>query len=605
MKPEQIRYLNGPRLARAAVAGANAVALNRETLDAINVFPVADGDTGTNLMATLRAVASAAHHATQKSISRVGRALAEAAVDGARGNSGAILASFFSGFADGLGNDEKIDGAGLVAAAEAGAGAAREAVQNPREGTILSVASRWAKGLRRGVERIGNDDMAPVLAEGLAAARQALADTPKEMALLASAGVVDAGALGFVEMLQGIDRLLSRRGALAEMRESLADLPPPPHLEGGGADIAFRYCTEVLIEGEGLDRSAVRVSLVDIGDSLVVAGGKTRIRVHVHTDDPEELFWRAAKFGKLSFTKADDMKAQNAMSFAMTESEGVIVMADSTCDLSESDVARIDRVALIVRFGPEEFLDGVTLRPEDFVDKLKSSQHSPTTSLAAPSDFRRAFERHLRRGAKIVSIHVSSELSGTHQAAKRAAEALDPDHSRIRIIDGRSASVGLTLVVHAARAAASEGKSLDEVAAAAEDASRRTRTFCTLSTLKYLVKGGRVSAGNARIGELFRIRPILAISGADGKVQIAGKGFGFNRARAKMISFLEKEGAGRPGTKIAVTQVGALRAATVLAAELAERFRVDPGSIGITAASPSLAAHAGPGALGVAILPAK
>lgn len=597
----QITYLNGPRLARAALAGANAVAINRENLDAINVFPVADGDTGTNLMATLRAIAAAAHHVRAKSVAAVGRALADAAVDGARGNSGAIMASFYSGFADGLAGHDQVDGAGLADAAEAAARSARESVAEPREGTILTVASRWAAGLRRAVERDGHHDIYPVLSAGLAEAQQALAETQGQMELLSKAGVVDAGARGFVDMLEGIDRLLDRRGALAEMREAMADLPPAPHLEEGGADIRFRFCTEVLLEGTALDRIAVRDAVARFGDSLVVAGGRTRLRVHVHTDTPEEVFSTARLHGIVSFTKADDMKAQNAMAFAGSASEGIVITSDSTCDMPESEVGTLDRIPLIVRFGPEEFLDGVTLRPEEFIHKLASSTHFPTTSQASVGDFRRAFERHLRRGATVVSIHLSAALSGTHQSALRAAQSLDP--TRIRVVDSRSASVGLLLVVGEARRVIAAGGSVEEVVAAAESAARRVRVYCTLSTLKYLARGGRLDVRRARIGEFLRIRPILCISGADGKASEAGKGFGFSRARAKMLQMLEKDGAGRPGARVAITHCGVPRAAAHLADELAARFGIDRTAIPICACAPVLAAHAGPGALAAAVLP--
>jgi DegV family protein with EDD domain len=171
------------------------------------------------------------------------------------------------------------------------------------------------------------------------------------------------------------------------------------------------------------------------------------------------------------------------------------------------------------------------------------------------------------------------------------------------VVDGRSASVGLSLVVREARRAAEAGSSVPEIVEIAERAAGRVRLYCTVATLRFLARGGRMPVMNARILEFLKLRPILSIHGDVGKAARAGIGFGFMRAREKMLRFLERDGAALPGAEISIAHCDALRAAERVAEEISRRFGIPVESIPITACSPVLAAHAGPGAVAVALLP--
>ncbi|MGH8029966.1 MAG: DAK2 domain-containing protein, partial [Arenimonas sp.] len=245
--------IRGPGLRRALIAGCRRVIGHRELLNRINVFPVADGDTGSNLAFTLGSVLAGALSRRTASAGELLRRVSEDAIDGARGNSGAILAQFFCGVAEAVGTDAVLEPAVLSRATQAGAISARQALAEPREGTIISVISAFAAALEAGP---GITDTRAWFERALARARQALADTPSQLPVLQKAGVVDAGAQAFVDLLEGIGDYLATgkldSAALAD--EAAIDLEAARgHGELADNDPAHRWCSECLLIGEGLD----------------------------------------------------------------------------------------------------------------------------------------------------------------------------------------------------------------------------------------------------------------------------------------------------------------------------------------------------------------
>ena len=201
-----IAYLDGRRLSRAVIAGARFVADRAEPLNKINVFPVPDGDTGTNVAATLQTAAAGIAHVRQRHVRELSRTLANETLGSARGNSGAILAQFFCGFAEGLPDASRVAADGFGAAVVRASDSAYGAIARPVEGTILTVIRDWARYVARRAEKV--KDFAELLPESLAEAKRSLQNTPSQMKVLAKAGVVDAGGQAFVYMIEGIVRYL-------------------------------------------------------------------------------------------------------------------------------------------------------------------------------------------------------------------------------------------------------------------------------------------------------------------------------------------------------------------------------------------------------------
>lgn len=597
MKPPEILYLDGYRFRRAVLAGARQLIGRQAHLDQINVFPVADSDTGTNMAATMRQVAAQAEGVHTPALHVVCTAVADAALMGARGNSGAILAQFFQGLAEGLAGHRRA-GAGVFAAAVAQAGAwARDAVAHPREGTILSVVQAWAAA----VEAAGQHtpDFAELLRRTLPAARTALARTPEQLDVLREAGVVDAGAQGFVYLLEGIATLVTTGRLDHEDEVPLPALLEAAHVDLDPDAIRYRYCTECLVSGDGLDRAALREAVDDLGDSIVVAGSSRKVRLHLHTDTPEVAFTRLAAYGVVTARKADDMRQQHVTAFGADAAAGTVaIVTDTGCDLPDALLERhqIYRIPLRVRFGDEEFIDRVTITPDAFYARLATDPNHPKTSQPTPADFRAAYERVLRTHAGALSIHVPGRLSGTLQGAHRAA-AQAP--GAVDVIDGRSVSVGLGLVVLEAARAAEAGLDAAAVRARVDEALANMRTIFTLETMDYVVRGGRMSRLKGVVARFTRLRPILTFD-ADGSLQMVDRALFGASARKKVLARVVAEASGLRDLRVAIAHAAAPETAQWYADQI--RACLDPVDLFVTEIAPALGVHGGPGAAGIAFI---
>ncbi len=297
-------------LARKLFADAAAL-LHRhiDALNAINVFPVPDGDTGTNMHLTLRAGVDELAKTSGDDLSAAISALDHGALMGARGNSGVILSQVFHGFAEALEGHRDAGGPDLVEAMRAAKEAAYAALSEPVEGTILTVIREAAEA----VERLPSSSATSVLATAVDAAKRAVERTPELLPALKDAGVVDAGGLGLAIVLEGLLRSLRGEpldvdlappGAAATVRRSeAASLHRSEHGESG-------YCTEFMVSGRGLDPNAARAHLAALGSSLLVVGGADLLRVHLHTTQPDDALAYGRSLGELTQVKVDNLEAQ-------------------------------------------------------------------------------------------------------------------------------------------------------------------------------------------------------------------------------------------------------------------------------------------------------
>ena len=593
-----IRYLDGQRLRRAVVAGARFVVERAEPLNRINVYPVPDGDTGTNMAMTLTRIARRAAEGTERDARSAAASIADEAVAGARGNSGAILAQFLTGFSEAVPAKARIDTGEFGQAVVRGAESARNAIQRPQEGTILTVLRDWAQSVAAAAVQVR--DFGALLSGSLAAARESLARTPEKLALLKKSGVVDAGAQGFVYLLEGIVRYVrdAARRALPEPPENVAAAT----FDRSPESIMFRFCTEALLEGVALDRDALRRKLALLGDSLVIAGSAARMRVHVHTNEPEIVFAQLAELAAVAQTKVEDMRQQHEQRFDRNRASRVAVVTDSACDLPDAilEELNVHFVPLRVHFGMENALDRVTIRASEFYARFAVEKEYPKTSQPPAADFRQLYESLAEHHGAIVSIHLSGALSGTFQAAVNAARGI-PD-TEILAVDSGNASIAEGLVVRAAAEAVRGGATAAEAARIAREAATRVRLFVAVPTIEHLVRGGRVSAGKGRLARALGLLPVLTV-GRDGRAASAGMRLGYRRAVRTMMRLLFSAAGAGDGHRFGVVHADALDQAEALAREI--RGRYPSSDVIVLECSPVLGAHGGPGALGVAVLPAS
>jgi DegV family protein with EDD domain len=594
-----IGYLDGRRLSRAVIAGARFVSDRAEPLNKINVFPVPDGDTGTNVAATLQKTASGIARLRQRHVREMSRVLADEAVGGARGNSGAILAQFFCGFAEGLPDRPRVSTSDFGQAVVRAADSAYQAIARPVEGTILTVIRDWARHVAARAADV--PDFEKLLPESLEKAKSALAETPGQMEALKKAGVVDAGAQAFVYLLEGIVKYLreAARGAIPEappVDTKAATFDRTPE------DILFRYCTEALLEGDHIDRDALRREAALLGDSIVIAGSVARVRLHVHTNEPEKVFSVAGQFAEVAQTKVEDMRAQHETRFDQNRAQRVGIVTDSTCDLPPSlfEELGIGMVPVRVFFGSENYLDKVTITPAEFYARFAVTHEHPKTSQPPPADFAQVYRYVSTHAGAIVSIHLSAAFSGTYQAAVVGSRGIE--QTRFVHVDSRNVSVGLGLVVRAAAEAAAAGKDVEEIVRVARDAADRTRSFVAVPTLEHLVRGGRVSPLKGLFARWLGLLPVLTIS-PEGKVYSGSKARGFVKARQKMMALLfaaAESGRGGLSRRFGVAHCDAAELAESLARQIRERY--PESDVMIVECGPALGAHGGPGAVAVAVL---
>jgi uncharacterized protein len=591
-----IAYVDGPRLARSLFAAADWVAAGRDEINRINVFPVPDGDTGTNFSLTLRAVADALRALGDASLPDTAGTMARAAVLGARGNSGMMLAHFLLGFAEALGDRPAAATGDVAAALRRGADRLYEALDDPREGTILTVARDAAAAAERAAAATADigEFMRLLLAEG----ELALARTPELMPLLKEAGVVDAGGKGFVRMLEGVVRYIDGDPILTVADAGGADAGEVPAAAFEvAAERDFQFCTEVLVRGAHLPpANEVRGAMHAFGGSVVVAVTADILKIHVHTDAPESVFSYATRWGRVETTKADDMRAQHRR-LGHVDRRPVAVVTDSSADLADSVLDRhhIALVPLQVVFGNESFRDRVELTPEEFYRRLAATRELPTTSQPAPAEFIRVL-RDARAGAdEVVAVILSASLSGTFGSAQAAVRAAGI--SAVHLVDSRSASLGVGMLALRAAELAEAGWHAGQIAGEVERVRGQSGMLLTVDHYDNLLRSGRVSRGKAWIAGMLDVKPILSLD-AEGRVVPVDRVRGREQLVPRVLALLEQRLTPRPAlVRFGVVHTGVLETAERVRTALVAAYR--PRDCFVTLATGVLGTHVGAGAWAV------
>lgn len=302
-------YIDGNDLVRSIKAGAIKLEHHRDKVDMLNVFPVPDGDTGTNMFLTLQSAVREGEAKQDAHLGKVAKAISMGSLMGARGNSGVILSQIFRGFARTLEAKEKANAQDLALALQTGARTAYEAVMKPVEGTILTVARDLATGCE--AEARTNSDIVKVLLAGIRSGYATLEKTPAMLPILKEAGVVDAGGQGFLYFIEGLlegvglekDLLFQGYQEKSPKAEQTRQYREPVQL-------TYQYCTETLVKGEDLKVEEIQKELMDRGDSMLVVGGGDLVKVHIHTNHPGQVLEVCLTHGDLIDIKVNNMQEE-------------------------------------------------------------------------------------------------------------------------------------------------------------------------------------------------------------------------------------------------------------------------------------------------------
>ena len=440
-----IEALSGGQLRDMFAAAAAWLEKHIESVNAINVFPVPDGDTGTNMYLTMRSVMEEAQRCPDEGAGAIMAAMSQGALMGARGNSGVILSQIIRGMTRAVGEAETIDAATWVRGMEEGAVGAYKAVSKPAEGTILTVMREASEAARQTFDSEAPDILG-VMEATLEAASQSLDRTPTLLPVLAEAGVVDAGGKGLLVLLDGMKRHLK-----GEPMDVAAGVPEEQigqewlavtSRQHGQGESLYGYCTEFLIGGKEMEPDSLRNRMLELGDSVLVVGDDRLVRVHVHTDDPGAALSHGTGVGSLLQVKVDNIREQADRFLEMHEGRAEVEAqpeAISTVAVAAGEgmatVFRSVGCTKVVSGGPtmnpstRDILDAVEACPSDEVILLPNDKNIIMAAKQAEELTQKRWRvvetRSIPQGiAALLALNQEAELEANVTAMEEAGQGV-------------------------------------------------------------------------------------------------------------------------------------------------------------------------------------
>jgi len=531
----QNQEINGKSLYYAFVAGSQQLLSHQEEINSINVFPVNDKDTGTNLASTIRSVIDTIK--PDKSYKKTINNIAEAALIGARGNSGVIFAQFLNGLNTETKNKQGVNLNEFVESINKSIPFLYKAVANPIEGTMLTVIREWSEYLYSKKETAS--DFNKVIIDSIDVLEKSLFETTSKLKNLKKYGFVDAGAKGFVVFIKGVTNFIKNGNIRLLSREKIEIVSLVHSDEIIDERLTYRYCTEAIIKNMHTNTVLLKKFLCKNGDSVVVAGSENTCRIHVHTNHPAELFHKLKNIGTITFQKVDDMQRQREIS--SKRKWNIALVTDSTCDLSQEliDFYQINIVPLNINFGENHYLDKITLQPEQFYSLLDSSTDIPKTSQVNERSFTNLYSHLASNYDAIISIHLTSKFSGTYANSLKAAQRIQKEFKKnIYVIDSKTLSGALGLLVLKTAKNIEAGISAETIVKSLTKNISNSKIYVSVKNLKYMIKGGRVSKPAGFIANIFGINPVISID-KNGQSFLFGKTFSQKASLNKIFKHIE------------------------------------------------------------------
>ncbi|MBE3086199.1 MAG: DegV family EDD domain-containing protein, partial [Bacteroidetes bacterium] len=465
-------------------------------------------------------------------------------------------------------------------------------------GTMLTVIKDWANYIYDNRYRIS--DFNEMFISSLHVLNKSLIETKSKLAVLKKANVVDAGAKGFVLFVEGIIDFITNRN-LKELIQVKTETALFEKIEESISEkVDFRYCTEALIKNSSIDNKALLSTLEKYGNSIVVAGSDRMRRIHLHTNNPAELLNELRKTGTLAFQKADDMIRQSEIVY--NRKWKIALVTDSTCDLAQDliDNYQINLLPLSINFGENHYLDKITIQPEQFYTLLKENTDYPKSSQVNEKAFTNLYSQLASHYDSIIAIHVSEKLSGTFNSSQKAAQAISKEFNKpISVINSKNISGALGLVILKTAQAIEAGYSHDQVVNMAEKWTNNIRIFVSVSNIKYMVRGGRVSAVKGLIARILNINPIVSID-ESGKAIVFAKAFNQKANMEKVMAHIRKISQDKTIWNYIVLHANNIEAARWYSEKMEALTMKTP--VSVVNISPVIGVHAGIGAASVALL---
>jgi DegV family protein with EDD domain len=521
--------LNNKLIYNAFVIGARNVISEKNSLNKINVFPVPDGDTGTNLASLMQTIIDKA--SIKGTTAETMQTIVDAAIEGARGNSGIIFASYINGFYESI-DKEEITVDEFIAIINHAYEEAYQSINTPVEGTMITLMRAWGNALNS-LKDAGHT-VVDLFSKAYDMLQLELKKTTEMLAVLKENKVVDAGAKGFVHFVEGFIKSLKGEEVTSEFHD-IPEVTEALHIDHLD-ESQFRYCTEALISANDLNVNDIKSFLNTLGDSLVVAGNKRRLRVHIHTDVPDQVFQYLASHGKILEQKVDDMIRQFEM--VNHKKYDIALVTDSIADLPQElvDQYQIHQYPLGLMINDTTYYDKLTIYSKDFYKMMDSLEVYPTSSQPNPKSLENFFSQLTTYYDKIIVLTVSSKMSGTYQTFVDASSKFNDQ--KITVIDTIQNSGAQGLLVLKAAEAIDQKKSYDEIVSMIEKLKKESKILVSVKTLKYMVKGGRVKKVTGLVGKILNLKPVISID-EKGEGIIFDKGFSIKTSNKKIFNHVE------------------------------------------------------------------
>lgn len=495
--------IRGQELYALILSGAKNVVVNENGLNKINVFPVPDGDTGTNLSLTMNRIIESSKQLD--SVSDQLDEMAEIAIDNAYGNSGMIFAQYINGLSNSLKGQTQIHISDFLKSFKSAYQHAFDSVTHPKEGTILSVMKEWANNF----EGDFIDNFEHVFESNLDKLKKSVENTKYQLKVLKDNNVVDAGAMAFFYFMEGMLNYL-KHGKMEDITfiaSTLEWINEPLNTVDIGS---FRYCCQFLIKGQ-IDPNRLKNELDRLGDSLIINQKGENTNIHMHTNHPDQIMKLLLSKSSVISHKVDDMFIQSQMIHHPISK--IALLTDSIADVPQSiiDQEQIVVLPLNIIIDSTVFMDKLTMTSSNFYQHMDEFKLSPSSSQPTQKHIERLLNQVLNHYDEVIGIFVSSKMSGTYANILKTLSKMDLKSKKVKIIDAKTNSVAQGLIVLEAIKARQQGLDFEEIVKRIDSSIERTRIFVSVKDLKYMIKGGRVSKLSGFILSKLKLQPVISI----------------------------------------------------------------------------------------------
>lgn len=574
--------------------GAKQVISIEKELNEINVFPVPDGDTGSNLAFLMNMIL------LKQNGTLSFEQLKMACLEGSRGNSGMIFSQFIIAMCDFIADKTHLTKEQFVEMCELSYAKTYKAVHQPVEGTILTVMRDWVKSLN--AYKIKVKSFSDLLTHSLKDAFQSLEKTKYIRDECRKQNVVDAGAKGFYYFLQGFVNGLSHKvdtsaSDTASITSSHLEVESMHH-DFNEEHLNFRYCSEFIVS-HVQQTDELKSELSKLGDSLVFIDSTSICKCHIHTNSPEQIAQFLQQYGKIEFQKVEDMQKQKQM--ITQRKANIAIVIDSACDIPQPFIDQYDvyMLPLSISINDSHYLDKLTLTANQLYSRMEAEDIKITTSLPSQEQIVRLYKQLLSHYDSIISIHVSSQLSGTYQACKLIAKELDENN--IIVVDSKtlSGSYGLIVKQTVEYLQFRPTMSKDELIQFIHLQIAKSQIYVTVPSLRSMVNSGRIPKKVGNFAEYLSIKPIVSVD-KDGKAKMLRPSIFKKNNLPKLVKLIDHINKKTPISDYAILYTDDISGLKLLKEQMVNMTGRQPAYM--TTVSSVIGKYAGKGAYSIAII---